>query len=64
VRPHGIKITPKRLPVSATVDEVVVKRLEMLGIDIKELIKATLTEAAGHYVCPTCGSLLRPKRKV
>ena len=64
MRPHGIEITPKRVPVGATVDEVIVKRLEMLGIDVRELIKATLKEAAGYYVCPTCQSLLRPKRKV
>jgi len=64
MKPHGIKITPKRVPVSAVVDEVVVKRLEMLGIDVKELIRYTLTDASGYFVCPCCGGLLKPKKKL
>lgn len=63
MKPHGIKIKTKKVTVSANVEEVAVKHLEMLGINVRALIVKTLEEAAGHYVCPVCDSLLKPKRK-
>lgn len=51
----------KRVLVSTMVDSSVKLRLEALGIDVKRAIEHYLNEAVGHYVCPTCGALLKPK---
>ena len=53
----------KKAHVGAGVDPLVVKRLETLGIDIPRAIEHFLNETAGHYVCPTCNSLLKSLHK-
>jgi hypothetical protein len=54
---------PRKVHVGAGVDPLVVKRLETLGIDIPSAIAQFLNETAGHYVCPTCNSLLKSLHK-
>ncbi len=53
----------KRVPATGTVDAVVVKRLELLGVDVPKLIEKLLNEAAGHHTCPVCHSLLKVQKK-
>lgn len=53
----------KRVHAGTTVDEIVILRLEALGIDVAEFLRRKLNEAAGHHVCPTCGGLLKPIKK-
>lgn len=53
----------KTVRVGASVDPLVKKRAEALGLDLEAMIKHFVEDAVGHYVCPTCGALLRATKK-